>query len=688
MGILLRPGHKSSNKEGWGSTSFDNILSDIDINIVDVGFWGEQIYNSNIKDAHSILYSIPSPWASAYLYSFIITGGNLGEKLLKIQTKLFDKLIYLLYEYAINRKLELVEINVEGSLKSSIKTIPEFLIFDQNKIYAFYENNKIVGGLSKRSLIWVSQLYNIKNEIIEKIKKDPIFIFYINHLKEQNKILEKEFFNKFWGVKYFSELPKDLSDKKEIKIEETTSVLPKVLIPSIAEGKYYVEKIKSYVFTNKVIDEERELFSNVNLDDDLKNELKKSGYGKEIPRIGIKANWIVIDNFIEKKALKLEALSSWSDKVPYRKEDLIETLDLDTGLLYPINAGLIKALRGNLDLLKFDKKYNKDNKRLYNLQISCGNAKTSLIPDKEVVSLNKILEIWPPFKSKYVDNYVFEYAISSKSNGKFDSNYKNILKFYDSEGDEIETKVNKFEDFNVYKLSKFPTYLVFNESDDENIYSGALRLKEIKKNQNIRENETVEIAIDFGSTRTNIAYKIQQNKPEILEFSNSLPIVIASSDSDLEILKQRFIPYKWKNIDSQNINLEEIIDDPQPSIPFLSIYRNWLISEHSLSFKDNTFSFGSIYFNLPNKSTNESLLRMSSSLLITNLKWGIGSGNIAKFRTYFLQQLVEMVLVEFESRGYENLNIYWSYPKAFSQEEFNQLKATWDNLHKKFIKNR
>ncbi len=108
MGILLRPSHKNStNKPGWNRTSLANVISDIDINIKDLGLWGKVVENTKVKDAHSIIYSIPNPWSSAYLYGFVLTGGNLGDKLSTIQTKLFDLIIYLLYEYAFKKKTKL-----------------------------------------------------------------------------------------------------------------------------------------------------------------------------------------------------------------------------------------------------------------------------------------------------------------------------------------------------------------------------------------------------------------------------------------------------------------------------------------------------------------------------------------------------------------------------------------------------
>ena len=688
MGILLRPSHNISSNEGWNNTFFDEIVKDIDININDIGFWGKEIFKSSVKDAHSILYSIPNPWASAYLYDFILTGGNLGEKLLKIQTRLFDLMINLLYEYAFNRELELLEINIENNLKSPIKhLIPSFLKFDQNKIYVFrnIKTKKVVGGLSKRSLVWVSQMYDCNNNL-DAIKNDDQFKLYMNHLKENNKVVSKDYFDKFWGLNYIRDLISDLPKNKEIEIVNTEALLPMVKRYGISGGKYYIEEIKTYVFTEKVIDEEKELLPGIVIDEDWKKTLKEVGKGEKLPKIEIEANWVVIDKFIKTKVLRLEALSNWSDKLPYKKEKIFQTLDLDSGLLYPIDIGLLKALKGKLELLKFSKNYNVGDKHLFNLQISCGNAKTSGITDMEVKPFNKILEIWPPFKSKYVDNYVFEYDITSKLDKIFDNKNYNLLKFYDREGKEINTEINKFEDFNVYKLKDFPTYIIFNEEDDGNNLSGVLRLNEMKQYHDKPKNETVEIAVDFGTTRTNVAYKIQSNEPVILEFSHSLPIVVASSDYDLEIIKQRFIPYKWIKIDTRSINLNNIKKDPQPSIPFLSIYRNWLTNRYSLDYEMDSFSLGSIYFNLPDKGTNESILSLTNTLLITNLKWGIDAGSVAKYRSYFLQQLLEMILVEFEARGYDDLNIYWSYPKAFSQEEFNQLKTTWNILQDKFNK--
>lgn len=687
MGILLRPSHKNStNKPGWNRTSLANVISDIDINIKDLGLWGKVVENTKVKDAHSIIYSIPNPWSSAYLYGFVLTGGNLGDKLSTIQTKLFDLIIYLLYEYAFKKKLSLKEIKVDSNLKSPIKyLIPDFLKFNNASIYVFYNSkNEIVGGLSKRSLVWVSQMYDLDDGSLEFIKNDKYFRMYLDYLRENKKVLSEENYNIFWGLNYFRNLLQDIPSDKHLSLSEENLILPKVVLGSdIENGKYFIDEIKTFVFTEKVIAEEKELIPNVALDDDIKEKIKSNGYGNEIPNVGVKVNWVCLDKFIEKNILQLDALKYNLENLPYRKDDVADSLELKSGLLYPIHPNLIKVLKGKLKLLNFNLKYTEGDTYIYNLKVTCGNSESGILPDMEIKPIERAIEIWPPFKSKFVDNYVFEYDITagSKKNNKL--NELNILEFYNQEGEKIETHYNEFEEFRVYKLNEYPTFIVFKEQNEDNTY-GVLRLKEINK-ENLRDDE-VEIAIDFGTTRTNIAYRVKDETPKVLLFEKSLPIVFASTPEELNIIKQRFLPIKWEALYNQFVDLKRIQEEPNPTIPFLSIFRNWKKNLYTINFSDDSFSEGAIYFNLPNKGINKSILSLSKDILITNLKWGLGGGYSSRFRTYFIQQLLEMVLVEFEAKGYENLNIYWTYPRAFSHEEFLQLKTTWENFQKKLEK--
>lgn len=686
MGILLRPGHNNStNKPGWNRTSLSNLISDIDINIKDLGLWGKIIENTKVKDAHSIIYSIPNPWSSAYLYGFILTGGNLGEKLSTIQTKLFDLILYLLYEYAILKKLTLKEIKINTNLKSPIKyLIPEFLRFDNDSIYVFYNTkNEIVGGLSKRSLVWVSQMYDLDNEVLETIKNHKNFKLYLNILKDNKKILSEESYNKFWGLNYFRDLLKDIPDGKQLPLLEENKILPIATFGSdVKGGKYYIDKIEAFVFTEKVIDEEKELIPNVTLDNDIKEKIKSQGYGTEIPNVAIKTDWICIDKFIQKDVLQLESLKSNLENLPYHKENVAESLVLKSGLLYPIHPDLIQALKGRIDLLSFNLKYEEGDRYVYNLKFGCGNSQSDYFPEMEIKPIERALEIWPPFKSKFVKNYVFEFDITSGKDNNNNLLNLNLLEFYDKEGKQIETNYNVFKDFRVYRLEDFPTFIVFKDQCGNNAF-GTLKLKEIKK-QNTK-NDEVEIAIDFGTTRTNLAYKIKGENPDIMTFENSLPITFASSQDDLNIIKHRFLPVKWMLLNNQFVNLNRIKKEPNPTIPFLSIYRSWKQEQDLINYyRDDLFTEGSIYFNSPDKGINKSVLNLVNNILFTNLKWGIGGGSSSQFRTYFIQQLLEMVLVEFEARGYENLKIYWTYPRAFSHDEFLQLRNTWEYFQEKF----
>ncbi|MCX7612528.1 MAG: hypothetical protein N2043_13175 [Ignavibacterium sp.] len=675
MGILLRPSHNlSSKKAGWNVTSLDDIISNIDINVKDLGFWGKMISESNVKDAHSIIYSIPNPWASAYLYNFILTGGNFGADLLSVQTKLLDLLISVLYDYAFKKSVKLYEIKIDRNLNSSLSSlIPEFLKFG-DKIYVFEDSSgSIIGGLSRKSLIWVSQLYDTNEENLKIIKEYDQFKVYLNDLKKNKEILDDDIYNTFWGLNYFKKILSELPENLRLEYIQPYNLIPQVS-GDVYElnKKYFNDEIKTLVLTEKILNEDKEIIPGIIIDDKLKKEMLSIGRGTSIPKIDIKIDWVIVDKFIEKKFIQYETLNKYSENLPRRKEDVIKCLDVETGLLYPFKAELIEALKGKLELISFKNYlYRSGDKYAFNIKYSCGNAEALPISEMEVLSTSRVLAIWPPFKSEFVDNYIFDYSIVKKEDG-------NELRFFDLNGNEINSEINRFKNFNVHRLKNFPTYVVFKENDNGTTISGSLKVIETKKDNH--KKEKVHIAIDFGTTRTNIAYKLGDEEPKLIDFIKSLPIVFASDD-DLDIVNLRFLPVKWLEKVSWSLQGKNI---SFPIIPFLSIYRTWRHDYEKLAYEDGTFSTGSIFFNLPDERTNKSLLTSSYRELITNLKWGLGGGSNAEYRTNFLQQLLEMVLVEFEARGFEDINVYWTYPKAFSREEFLQLNQTWDALKQKF----
>jgi hypothetical protein len=62
-----------------------------------------------------------------------------------------------------------------------------------------------------------------------------------------------------------------------------------------------------------------------------------------------------------------------------------------------------------------------------------------------------------------------------------------------------------------------------------------------------------------------------------------------------------------------------------------------------------------------------------------DLKWG-ADVETNKYRTLYLRQLVLMTMVEAEAHGCDELEIRWSYPKAFTQLQLNELQVFWKNL--------
>lgn len=85
--------------------------------------------------------------------------------------------------------------------------------------------------------------------------------------------------------------------------------------------------------------------------------------------------------------------------------------------------------------------------------------------------------------------------------------------------------------------------------------------------------------------------------------------------------------------------------------------------------------------NIPFLYYKENIQNNNRYTIKENLKWGVES-DVITYRNLFLKQLLMMVIIEAEAIGFENLEIRWSYPKAFTSLQYSILTSFWNNILK------
>lgn len=133
MGIHLRPGHrKETGKQGWQSIRYEDLLYDIEIGSITLGNWGNLVKEN--LDGYTPLYSIPNPWASAYLFNFV-----LNDNTYPLAESLIEQILNLLADYAIHdivEFFELIQPNEDDPFYKIWSIAPDFIKYgNDGRIY-------------------------------------------------------------------------------------------------------------------------------------------------------------------------------------------------------------------------------------------------------------------------------------------------------------------------------------------------------------------------------------------------------------------------------------------------------------------------------------------------------------------------------------------------------------------------
>ncbi len=536
MGNYLLPKHPESQEVGWISgIDFENkILKNLKVRYVESGFgkWGEEFINIDRehKDKYSIGYSIPNPWSNVYLFEQVLFDDKTKDNK-KFRTFLFENLLSLLRDLrgkdiSKDRYLRIKRVG-EPDKKSFFHKFwhmaPESIKFNNDIYLLINKDGNIIGGFSKKCLIWAFYPYQ-KVDIPLKELKDEIFN-YLKFIKYQTG-------NQYNG----------LWDSPEIDMDRRVNENP------LHESDYPpYDEISGVPGLEWVLRYEEGYYTN-------RERMEKIGY--------------INDNFVENDWLQL-------NQIDLSDEDLknyVKTYH-NTQYLFPINEAGLK---------QFD--INNEERFNNNLVEQAINEKIGNIVEidnksQEEKNIDKrSFAIWPPFPSREIENYIMEF-----SNDKFEKGAS--LEFYDEHLELLEvestnisellptTTKNKSSGYfrlnKILKKGAFPHFIkVIKNPNTKGILKVVPRVK--KNKAAIPDN--IVVGVDFGSSHTTVSYRIGEND-HIMNFANSQPIVIAGTEFVQSKLLLCFIT---NNLLSEAPVKKEEYNRTKAWVPFRTVWKDFI----------------------------------------------------------------------------------------------------------------
>lgn len=651
MGVHLRPGHKiEQGEKGWRPTSYEDFVTDIKVGALELGYWGKEVDESlDAPDRHSPLYSIPNPWASAYLYNYVM-----NDNTHPLAEPLIIQILNLLSDYALFDTVECAELD-KPSEKSPFQKIwsmaPDFIKYGQG-IWLFKnrDDRKVVGGLSKSSLVWTSQQYIAKREKADLLT-DTRLISFLKGIKDKSKRPSHNF-SAFWMHPMLNKMLS--AETPDIEFAQTPA-MPEDWLKRVfsrqEESDFWDVDSQHFVFDLRSLDKNRQILENTPNPPGFIDEIKKKRNGESLPMSMGVNRWIILDSLLE---------SCWVKQNKVENSEKGRAHGLEKGFLYPMKPEYLSHGL-ELDDLRIDG----------SMQVGTNNAQANIVwkgkrelpLTTQVSNDTRSLAIWPPFESHYVDCHVIEYSSSGISGLQ-------PLEFYSNKGSMIKCGVPQYhagQIFRVYKLAdkQFPQYIRFVNVDHGKAFGGLLKISQREKgNSQVK----MIIGIDFGTSHTSIAYN-KDGKKSLMTFANAKPIILTDRESWFGML-YNFLPNALaENKPSSKAEWGRIEREPwQPfQTQWMDFSRGKKNLEEQVLIQDGIIPF--LHY------ASETTI----GLIIDNLKWGAPL-SIVTYRELFLRQLLEMAMVEAEAIGFEKLSIRWSYPQAFSHDQILNLESSWSKI--------
>ncbi len=653
MGYSLLPGHKKTANSGWNEIDLNtDLLDDLDVGKLSMGNFGKSFDEKT--DKHAAHYSIPNPWASAYLFHSVL---RLNQH--QLTAEIIELLLAMLHDYYNYNKLVLRKIDKprkDSPFYNIWELAPDFIKYD-GKIYVFMDPDEkcVYGGLSKTTLVWASQNYK-HNYQYSELSSDLQLGQFLKYIKDSNspESISGLEFNTFWANKPFIEMIEQ-SDVRtfehEVRDEAPVTWLvgrKKITDPSGYAGNKYL--FGNAMVFDQGIKDDNSILNNPNPDNFINLLLEKRS-GTELPLNQGNIQWTLFEELFEDKWVKLSALEG---------VDLPENVFYYDSFTYPIKPEFLAYQFDPSNLI------NRGVNLLDDGDVAASNITHSSSISKhklkhrlnsEVESDSRSIAVWPRFKSNIIPTHIVEYD--------FDG-FKDVpeLGFFNSAGKKVAASLLlEKERTRLYRLNEiesFPDYVQITTKVNSR---GLLSIKP----QNLRKKEEeVTVSIDFGSTHTAVGYAFDKQPPQLMNFAESSPLVFANSESWGGLLEY-FIP-------------DGLLPEPPKSFsvyaglnkvwsPFRTIWRQYLDGS------DEFLSKGNIPICMTPEIANQDYVDVKEGL-----KWS----SRAEYRDGFLEQIITMVLVECEAMGAKKVEIRWSYPRSFSHKEKNSMHQFFTKMNERF----
>ncbi len=168
------------------------------------------------------------------------------------------------------------------------------------------------------------------------------------------------------------------------------------------------------------------------------------------------------------------------------------------------------------------------------------------------------------------------------------------------------------------------------------------------------------IGIDFGTSNSCVYFKENENDPKVLNFDGriNIPYIPGNTQDDLDEIVQAH---------------KEFVPAQKVDIPFMTILRERVNKETTLEnypFRSNFIYYvDQVLFAIQDLPDSQRPLKF-------NLKWSQAEQDRVKVQ-YFLTQVVLQAAVEAAAKGIrkENLSFNFSYPEAFSNDQYRAFKS-------------
>lgn len=669
MGYKLLPGHAESGQLGLIDFSNPSIefLNLVDIGNFQIGNFGED-FNESAKDKHAAHYSIPNPWASAYLFHNVMKHGSHA-----LLNKVIEILLNILNDQYNYDKLDLIkykEPDPNSPFYLFWKMAPEFIKYKNEGIYFLYflknRNNDIIGGLSRTTLVWASQKYKPEAKLVD-LENNISLCSYLKYIKKQHE--PEELFglktSTFWG---YQVLRKMLDKGMEISSLTDYKVFPKSCLKKKSESD---PTNSPYFYKGKLIFDENALSDPNILGGNpipvgFISKLREEGSGEKLPLNQGSYKWTLFENLFEEKWIRMYQLDKKiNNEFTYKGNENDDTGKvICNAYLFPVKPSYFDY-EFNLEEVepnRIDPGINRT-RAASNFVQRFDNKKLSNRYSEEVDEDHRGLAIWPPFLSSIIPFYIMEYNREGFASLP-------QLEIFDEKGNSIEfEEIRKSKQNRLYKfkqLGKFPHYIRITTSDQ---YSGFLKFEPKTKKD---PKERIIIGLDFGSTHTTIGYKINNEGFKLMTFENSSPIIL-SDESDEQWIINEFIPQKL--LEEPPDKFEEYKENNLNWTPFRTLWR-----EFEEQKKESDFLKGGVTALTYSPETSIT----SRRLFIENLKWD----TLSQHREGFLRNLLYLIVVESEAMGAKNIEIRFAFPNAFSDNEKNAMVRFYiETMSKELNKN-